>query len=96
MSRPGGAGALAVAGVAFALVLLAASAPSGAAQSADGEAAPAVSTLADETRATYDDLAAAGEVAPVPVVSAVVGGGLGVGVGAVGGAVFAYRNRGMR
>ncbi|QZX99086.1 hypothetical protein [Halobaculum rubrum] len=55
-----------------------------------------VGELATAIESQYDETKAAADMASEPVPPALLGGGLGVGLGAIGGAVFAYQNRGMR
>ncbi|MFC6784432.1 hypothetical protein ACFQFH_02625 [Halobaculum halobium] len=69
-------------------------APGLAQESADDT--PTIATLTDEITSQHEETNAAVSMASLPLSPALLGGGLGVGVGAIGGAVFAYRNRGMR
>ena len=54
-----------------------------------------VDKLAIEVNQQYEKTVAAVEVARMPLVPAVVGGGFGFGIGAIGAAAYAYQNRGM-
>lgn len=55
-----------------------------------------IDTLVDDIGDQYEATQTAVSMASSPVSPALLGGGLGVGIGAIAGAGFAYRNRGMR
>lgn len=78
------------------LAILAASliTPLGSAQADDGQRT--VDGLVTETAQQYETTVAAVEFARTPLVPAVVGGGLGLSIGAIGASAYAYQNRGMR
>lgn len=63
---------------------------------ADEHEQRSLDALADEAQAQYDATTNAVRFASLPLYPALLGGGLGIGIGAIGGAVFAYQNRGMR
>lgn len=70
-------------------------ATTGVAQESADDSQP-IGALTDEIADQYDETNTAVSMASFPLSPALLGGGLGVGIGAIGGAVFAYRNRGMR
>jgi len=55
-----------------------------------------IGTLVNDTRDQHESAETAVSMASSPVGPALLGGGLGVGIGAIAGAGFAYQNRGMR
>ncbi|SHG92939.1 hypothetical protein [Halobaculum gomorrense] len=90
--RTRGAALLVAVGV---VLLVGAFAPAGLAQES-GDDARSIDALADEVVDQYEETNTAVSMASSPVAPALLGGGLGLGIGAIGGAVFAYQNRGMR
>ena len=70
-------------------------ATTGFAQDTSGDTR-SLDSLAADIDAQYNETDTAVSMASSPVQPALLGGGLGVGVGAIAGAVFAYQNRGMR
>lgn len=78
------------------MAILAASlvAPLGTAEANEGE--QTIDELVTEASQQYKTTEAAVNFASMPLVPAVVGGGLGLSIGIIGAASYAYRNRGMR
>ena len=88
-------GAVILVAVGF-ILLGGALATTGIAQESDDDDTRSIGALADEIEDQYEETNTAVSLASSPVAPALLGGGLGLGLGAIGGAGFASQNRGMR